>query len=97
MTRVLEFQKNEKLNKPDASDFSKDHDDKRNFFVGRKDLRSGRSTEARSESAHTLVRVPPITFTRMFEPRHKILSNVRTNVRKYVVTWLERLRGSIMR
>ena len=32
----------------------------------------------------------PITFTRMLEPRHNILSNhVRTNVRKYLVTWLE--------
>ena len=30
----------------------------------------------------------PITFTQMCEPRHIILSNVRTNVRKYVVTWL---------
>ena len=30
----------------------------------------------------------------MFEPRHNILSNVRTNVRKYVMTWLERLRES---
>ena len=27
----------------------------------------------------------PVTFTRMFEQRHNILSNVRTNVRKYVV------------
>ena len=34
----------------------------------------------------------PITFTRMFEPRHNILSNVRTNVRRYVVTWLEHSR-----
>ena len=33
--------------------------------------------------------VRPITFTRMFEPRHNILSNVRANVRKYVVTRLE--------
>ena len=31
----------------------------------------------------------PITFTRMFEPRHNILSNVRTNVQMYVVSWLE--------
>ena len=30
----------------------------------------------------------------MFEPRHNIISNVRTNVRKYVVTWLERSRES---
>ena len=28
----------------------------------------------------------------MFEPRHNILSNVRTNVRKYDVTWLEHSR-----
>ena len=34
----------------------------------------------------------PITFTRMFEPRHNILSDVRTNFRKYVVTWLEHSR-----
>ena len=34
----------------------------------------------------------PITFTRMFELRHNILSNVRTNVRKYVATWLEHSR-----
>ena len=34
----------------------------------------------------------PITFTRMFEPRHNVLSNIRTNVRKYVVTWLEHSR-----
>ena len=32
------------------------------------------------------------TFTRMFEPRHNILSNNRPNVRKYVVTWLEHSR-----
>ena len=32
----------------------------------------------------------PITFTRMFEPRHNILSIVRTRAFvKYVVTWLE--------
>ena len=36
----------------------------------------------------------PITFTRMFEPRHNILSNVRTNFRKYAVSWLEHLRES---
>ena len=30
----------------------------------------------------------------MFEPRHNILSNIRTNVRKYVVTWLEHSRES---
>ena len=41
-----------------------------------------------------VVRVPPITFMRMFEPRHNILSNVRTNVRKYVVTWLKHSRES---
>ena len=28
----------------------------------------------------------PLTFTGMFEPPHNILSNVRTNVRKYVMT-----------
>ena len=28
-----------------------------------------------------------------FAPRHNILSNVRTNVRKYIVTWLEHSRG----
>ena len=33
-------------------------------------------------------------ITRMFEPRHNILSNVRTNVRKYVVTWLKHSRDS---
>ena len=36
----------------------------------------------------------PITFTRKFEPRHSILSYVRTNVRKYVVAWLEHSRES---
>ena len=35
-----------------------------------------------------------ITFTRMFEPRHNIHSNVRKNVGKYVVTWLEYSRES---
>ena len=34
----------------------------------------------------------PITFTLMFELRHNLFSNVRTNVRKYVVTWLVHLR-----
>ena len=34
----------------------------------------------------------PITITRMFELRHNILSNVSTNHRKYVVTWLEHSR-----
>ena len=34
-------------------------------------------------------RYRPITFKPMFEPRHNILLNVRANVRKYVVTWLE--------
>ena len=37
----------------------------------------------------------PITFTRMFEPRHNILSNVRADIRMYVVSWLEHLRKSI--
>ena len=32
----------------------------------------------------------PITFTRMFELRHNILSNVRADIGKYVVTWLKR-------
>ena len=41
-----------------------------------------------------LVRVPPINFTRMFEPRHNILPNVHTNVGKYLVTWLEHSRES---
>ena len=31
----------------------------------------------------------PITLTRIFELRHNKLSNVRTNIPKYVVTWLE--------
>ena len=30
----------------------------------------------------------------MFEPRYNILLNVRTNVRKYVVTWIEHSRES---
>ena len=30
----------------------------------------------------------------MFEPRHNILSNVRTNVGKYVVMWLKHSRES---
>ena len=35
----------------------------------------------------------PIIFTGMFfEPQHNILSNVRTNVGKYVVSWLEHSR-----
>ena len=41
-----------------------------------------------------MVRVPPITFTRMFEPRHNILSNVRADVRHYVVSWLKHSRES---
>ena len=40
------------------------------------------------------VRVPPVTFTRMFEPRHNILPDVRTNVGKYVMSWLEHSRES---
>ena len=36
-----------------------------------------------------MVRVPPIAFTRMFEPRHIILSNVRADIRKNVVSWLK--------
>ena len=36
----------------------------------------------------------PITFTRMFEPRHNILSNVRADIRKYVASWLEHPRES---
>ena len=36
----------------------------------------------------------PMTFTRMFEPRHNIFSNVRTTVRKYVVSWFEHSRES---
>ena len=36
----------------------------------------------------------PVTFTRMFEPRHNILSNVRADNRKYVVTWLKHSRES---
>ena len=39
-----------------------------------------------------MVRVPPITFTRMFEPRHNILSNVRADIRKYIVSWLKHSR-----
>ena len=35
-------------------------------------------------------RYRPITFTRMFEPRHNIISNVR----KYIATWLEHSRES---
>ena len=34
------------------------------------------------------------TFTRLFETRHIILSNVGTNVRFYVVTWLKDSRES---
>ena len=30
----------------------------------------------------------------MFEPRHNILSNVRTDIRKYVVSWLKHSRES---
>ena len=41
-----------------------------------------------------VVRVPPITFTRMFEPRHNILSNVRADIRTYVVSWLKHSRES---
>ena len=36
----------------------------------------------------------PITFTRLFKPRRNILSYVRANVRKYIVTWLEHPRES---
>ena len=36
-----------------------------------------------------MVRVLSITFTGMFEPRHNILSNVRGDIRKYVVSWLK--------
>ena len=36
-----------------------------------------------------LIRVPPYTFTRTFKPRHDVLRNFRTDVRKYVATWLE--------
>ena len=48
---------------------------------------------------HTAISFRPdtlayITFTRIFEPRHNILSNVHTNVRKYVVTRLEHSRES---
>ena len=32
------------------------------------------------ETPLTVVRLPPITFTRMFEPRHIILSNVRSAI-----------------
>ena len=32
----------------------------------------------------------------MFEQRHNILSNIRTNVRKYVVTWLEHYSREVM-
>ena len=46
--------------------------------------------ESLSESLGLLVR--PITF--MFEPRHNKLSDVRTNVRTYVVTWFEHSRES---
>ena len=50
--------------------------------------------EQNSTQDEILVRVPPITFTRMFEPRHNILSIVRTNVGKYVVAWLKHSRES---
>ena len=40
----------------------------------------------------SVVRVPPITFTRMSKPRHNILSNVRADIRKYVVAWLKHSR-----
>ena len=39
-----------------------------------------------------MVRIPPIT--RMFEPRHNILSDVRADIRKYVVSWLKHSRES---
>ena len=39
-------------------------------------------------------RVPPIIFTRMFEPRHNILSNVPADIRQYVVSWLKHSRES---
>ena len=41
-----------------------------------------------------MVRVPPITFKQTFEPSHDILSNVRADIRKYVVSWLKPLRES---
>ena len=31
----------------------------------------------------------------MFEPHHNLLSNVRVDIRKYVVSWLKHSRGSI--
>ena len=34
----------------------------------------------------------PYTFTRMFEPRHNILSNARADIGKYVVSWLKHSR-----
>ena len=37
-----------------------------------------------------------ITSTRMFEPRHNILSNVRTNFRKYVVTYSSNIRVKVI-
>ena len=43
------------------------------------------------EAPLRVVRVPPITFTQMFEPRHNILPNVRVDIPKYVVSWLEHL------
>ena len=49
---------------------------------------------ARYEAPLKVVRVPPITFTRMFEPRHNILSKVHAVIRKYVVSWFKRSRES---
>ena len=39
-----------------------------------------------------VVWVPPITSMRLFEQRHNILSNVRADIRKYVVSWLKHWR-----
>ena len=46
----------------------------------------------RSLSIISWSRYRPLTSTRMFEPRHNIFSNIRTNVRECVVTWLEHSR-----
>ena len=44
-----------------------------------------------------MVHVPPITFARMFEPRHvprNVRATFRADIRKYVVTWLKHSRES---
>ena len=41
-----------------------------------------------------MVWIRPITFTRMFEPRHNILLNVRVGIRNNVVSWLKHSRES---